>query len=155
MKLITKIRSNEGLLPSAHVLLIGAPGERQAAQAVIDAVPKSDRTVIFGEEDLLTVQACLQRSALYIGNDSGLMHMAAAAGIHTLGLFGPSRPENYAPYGMNTAFVCTDRNYDELVSDGIDWHSQDCLMGSLSVSKVFNAACKLLLQSGHKTVERM
>lgn len=148
VELIKKVRSNDnGLLPSAHVLLIGAPNERLAAKAVIEAVPKSDRTVIFGEQDLLTVQACLQRSDLYIGNDSGLMHMAAAAGIPTLGLFGPSRPENYAPYGANTGFVCTDLNYDELVASGIDWHSQECLMEGLSVSKVFKAACRLMSQS--------
>ena len=46
-----------------------------------------------GVGDLALVAGCLSRCDFFIGNDSGLMHMAAAAGIPTLGLFGPSRAE--------------------------------------------------------------
>jgi ADP-heptose:LPS heptosyltransferase len=42
---------------------------------------------------------------MFVGNDSGLMHLAAAAGTPTLGLFGPSRADEYAPVGRCTAFV--------------------------------------------------
>ncbi len=90
------------------------------------------------------MQACLEKADLYIGNDSGLMHMAAASGSPTVGLFGPSRPENYAPYGKNTAYVCTDRTYDQIVADGVDWKSQKSLMTDLSVDKVFEFSCKFL-----------
>ncbi|MDX2291719.1 MULTISPECIES: glycosyltransferase family 9 protein, partial [Streptomyces] len=47
--------------------------------------------------------ACLRRCALFVGNDSGLMHLAAAAGTPTLGLFGPTPAEEYAPSGPVTA----------------------------------------------------
>ena len=47
--------------------------------------------------------ACLARCALFVGNDSGLMHLAAAAGAPTLGLFGPTQTAEYAPAGRRTA----------------------------------------------------
>ena len=48
------------------------------------------------------VAACLARAGLYIGNNSGLMHLAAATGTPTLGLFGPTSAEEYAPAGRCT-----------------------------------------------------
>ena len=142
--LIDRMRAEDGLLPGAHILLVGAPNERQSATPVIDAVPENERTVVFGNEDLLTVQACLECSDLYIGNDSGLMHMAAAAGIPTLGLFGPSREENYGPCGPIAAHVRTDMSYDEIWASGATWRSHDSLMGGLSVDKVIDAVDALL-----------
>jgi len=146
--LIARLRADDGLLPDAHVLLVGAPSERDAAQPVIEALSENERTVIFGDEDLLTVQACLERSDIYIGNDSGLMHMAAAAGIPTLGLFGPTREENYGPCGPIAAHVHTDMSYEDIWASGATWRSHDSLMGSLSVDKVVTAATKLLLSKG-------
>jgi ADP-heptose:LPS heptosyltransferase len=47
----------------------------------------------------------LQGCALFIGNDWGMMHLAAAAGVPTLGLFGPTPPAEYAPQGRCAAYV--------------------------------------------------
>jgi ADP-heptose:LPS heptosyltransferase len=52
-----------------------------------------------GRVDLLTAFACLKHARLFIGNDSGTMHLAAAAGVPTIGLFGPSDERLYAPWG--------------------------------------------------------
>ena len=60
---------------------------------------------LVGRLALPTVAAVLARSALFVGNDSGLMHLAAATGIPTLGLFGPSRVGEYAPAGQRAACV--------------------------------------------------
>ena len=43
--------------------------------------------------------AALARAGLYVGNDSGASHLAAAAGAPTLALFGPSDPAVWAPVG--------------------------------------------------------
>jgi ADP-heptose:LPS heptosyltransferase len=64
-----------------------------------------DAIDLCGRLSLPEAAACLQRCALFVGNDSGLMHLAAAAGSPTLGLFGPSRADEYAPAGRCTAFV--------------------------------------------------
>ncbi len=59
-------------------MVMGGPEDIGAAAAVKAAVPKSRRIDLVGREDLLTVYACLKRARLFIGADSGLMHMAAA-----------------------------------------------------------------------------
>ena len=65
-----------------------------------------DRAVdAVGRLALPQVAAIMARSALFVGNDSGLMHLAAATGAPTLGLFGPSRVGEYAPAGRRAAYV--------------------------------------------------
>jgi ADP-heptose:LPS heptosyltransferase len=138
VELVSRLRAEDGLLPNAHVIIAGAPNERYAAMPVIESIEAENRTILFGEFELLAVQACLSQADLYVGNDSGLMHMAAAADIPTLGLFGPSRAENYAPCGRHTDYVQTDGGYEKIISDGVNWKSIDCRMIDLSVEKVID-----------------
>ncbi|MBV8864675.1 MAG: glycosyltransferase family 9 protein [Acidobacteriaceae bacterium] len=52
-------------------------------------------------EDLAELAHWLSGAKLYIGNDSGITHLAAALGIPTLALFGPTEPAKWAPRGDN------------------------------------------------------
>ena len=71
------------------------------AAPVLAALPEPiDLT---GKLTLPEAVACIRRCALFVGNDSGLMHLAAAAGAPTLALFGPTLAREYAPLGPNTA----------------------------------------------------
>ena len=45
---------------------------------------------LVGKIDLIEMYYLMQKSNLFIGNDSGLMHLAALAEVPTVGLFGPS-----------------------------------------------------------------
>ena len=131
-----------GVMAGARVAVFGGPGEQAAAAPLLAALPTVD---LVGRIDLATAAACLARAALYIGNDSGLMHTAAAAGTPTLGLFGPSREAHYAPWGPRAASVRTDLDYDAiLATPGYDYRSSASHMGSLSVAKVEQAAAALL-----------
>ena len=95
--------------------------------------------------ELPVVLACLARCDLYVGNDSGLMHMSAAAPIPTLGLFGPSREELYGPWGGRAAAVRTDRSFADIRNDpAYDYRKQDSWMNTLPVEKVEAAARELL-----------
>lgn len=78
-------------------------GERARAEPVLKALPEA--LDLGGDKSLGEVAALLQLCALFVGNDSGLMHLAAAAGTPTLGLFGPSRASEYAPAGRFARFV--------------------------------------------------
>ncbi len=49
--------------------------------------------------DLYHLACWLAKARLYIGNDSGITHLAAAAGTPVLALFGPTNPEIWAPRG--------------------------------------------------------
>jgi heptosyltransferase-3 len=76
------------------------------------------------------------------------MHMAAASGLPALGLFGPSRPERYAPWGLQTAWVKTQKSYEELMGVPNLYDSNiGSLMESLPVNDVVAAASKLWQRS--------
>jgi heptosyltransferase-3 len=89
--------------PAARAVILAGPGEAEAALAapVLRALPGAIDLV--GRLSVAEAAACLARLTLFIGNDSGLMHLAAAAGTPTLGLFGRSRADEYAPAGRCTA----------------------------------------------------
>lgn len=141
--------SADAVLADASIAVLGAENEREAAAPLLDAIPAERRIDLVGTQDLPTVSACLQRSTLFVGNDSGLMHMAAAAGIPTLGLFGPSRPERYGPWGSRAAWVTTEKPFSELVGGkGYDHRTTETLMDSLSVDTVVRASSNLWRRVG-------
>ena len=92
-----------GPLACARVAVFAGPGagERALAAPVLAALPEA--IDLAGMLSLPEAAACLARCALFVGNDSGLMHLAAAAGTPTLGLFGPTPAAEYAPAGRLTA----------------------------------------------------
>ena len=52
---------------------------------------------VYVSDDLLTSAAVIRGARLFIGNDSGPLHLAASLGVHRVGLFGPSSPALTAP----------------------------------------------------------
>ena len=98
-------RLERDVLPGAIPVIFAGPGEteRRLAHGVTELL--ADSIDLAGRLTLPEVAACLRRCALFIGNDSGLMHLAAAAGTPTLGLFGPTPMEQYAPSGPNARGV--------------------------------------------------
>ncbi len=143
-ELALRLTAPTGPLAGARVAVMAAAHERVQAAPVIAALP-ADRVVDFvGKLDLLTAGAILRNAALFVGNDTGLMHLAAAAGAPTLGLFGPSNVREYAPWGPRAAYVHTAVGYWELYKPG--WHltPPDSMMDSLSVDMAEAGARALL-----------
>jgi heptosyltransferase III len=87
------------LVQGAVPVVLAGPGpeERAMAAPVLAALPGARNLV--GVLSLPEAAAVLQRAALFIGNDSGLMHLSAAAGAPTIGLFGPTDAATYGPSG--------------------------------------------------------
>jgi ADP-heptose:LPS heptosyltransferase len=140
--LARRLTASGAPLAGARIAVFGGPGEQAAVAALLAATPAVD---LVGRVDLATAAACLARATLYVGNDSGLMHIAAASGAPTLGLFGPSREAHYAPWGPHAATVRTDLSYEAiLATPGYDYRSHASHMGSLGVDKVERAARALL-----------
>jgi len=140
-KVACRLTRSDGILPGAKIVVLGSSAEREMAKPVISNIPDSQIINLIGKVDLLTVYAILERSSMYIGNDSGLMHIAAASGTPTLGLFGPSKEANYAPRGKFTAVVRTKLSYEELTGEKAYNHkTTESLMNSLSVEMVETAA---------------
>lgn len=144
VELVRRLTGPEGILPAARVMLLGRAEERTEVEKLVESVPPERRIDLLHGAPLLTVYACLKRADFYVGNDSGLMHMAAAAGVPTLGLFGPSREEHYAPWGPLGAAVRGPTGYDDIFPDDYDYRTaRDTLMASLSVDAVEAAAREL------------
>jgi ADP-heptose:LPS heptosyltransferase len=80
------------------VIVCGGPGDAGTAAALTRCLPLPAINLA-GTTDLLQAAAILERSASFVGNDSGLGHMAAAVGTPTLTVFGPGDPDRYHPWG--------------------------------------------------------
>lgn len=143
-ELIARLTNEKGILPQARVAVFGSSSDRVAAEPVLTTVPSERRIDLIGGVDLPGVAACLGRCTFYAGNDSGLMHMAAAMGIPTLGLFGPSNDAHFAPWGEKADFVRGGRSFHEYIAaPGYDYRTATSLMDDLPVDRVVEAATAL------------
>ena len=67
------------------------------ARALLPAAARP-RVLACGEFSLAELRALVDRAALYIGGDSGPMHVAATSHVPIVGLYGPTLPERSAPW---------------------------------------------------------
>lgn len=143
-ELAARLTAPNGPLPGGRIVVMAAAHERAQAAPVIAGLPSGRVIDLVGKVDLLTATAILRNAALFVGNDTGLMHVAAASGAPTLGLFGPSNVKEYAPWGPRAAYVQTAVSYAELYKPG--WHltPADSMMDSLSVDMAEEGARGLL-----------
>jgi ADP-heptose:LPS heptosyltransferase len=123
-----------GRLAGARPVIFAGPGaqEQKRSAPVLALLP--DAIDLTGRLTLTEVAACMRKLDLFIGNDSGLMHLAAAAGTPTLGLFGPSHASQYAPAGRRVAVA---------IAPGPEGAAS---MALLTVDTVLAAAARLLAQ---------
>ena len=91
----------------ASVLLFGSAGDRPAAASVVRNASVS-LTDIAGQTDLREAIAVMARCDLFISNDSGLMHLAAALGVPTVAIFGSTNPLTTGPVGRHSVIVRQD-----------------------------------------------
>lgn len=68
-----------------------------------EAFPDGTFLNLTGNTSLTSLPSLVQRADWVISNDSGPMHLAAALGVKTLGIFGPTDPRLYGPYPLNAA----------------------------------------------------
>jgi ADP-heptose:LPS heptosyltransferase len=111
------------LAPDRPWLLAGGPADAEAT-ASLSRLPS---VVVARELPVRVLGAVLARAGLYVGNDSGVSHLAAAFGAPTLALFGPTDPAQWAPVGPHVAVV----------------RSPDGTMASLAAAEVITAAERL------------
>jgi ADP-heptose:LPS heptosyltransferase len=139
----SRLTAASGPLPGSRVAVLAAPHERELAEPLLTALPPARRIDLVGRVDLLTAAAVLRRCAMFIGNDTGLMHIAAASGTPTLGLFGPSPVAQYAPWGPRTAWVRSADPREAMFGPGFDHRATGTLMDGLSVDAAEAAARRL------------
>jgi len=142
-ELALRLTAATGPLPGFCVAVLGAQHERSQAEPLLAAIPPYRRIDLVGRTELLTAVAVLRRCAMFIGNDTGLMHIAAAAGTPTLGLFGPSPAAQYAPWGRHAACVRSADPPETMFTPGFDHRTTETLMDGLSIDAAEAAAIRL------------
>ncbi|MCX8043301.1 MAG: glycosyltransferase family 9 protein [Desulfobacterota bacterium] len=80
------------------ILLIEGPADDHICRRIEHACAGM-RLCTVRHLDLSLLAAILKHCTLYIGNDSGITHIAAALGVPTIALFGPTNPQIWAPRG--------------------------------------------------------
>jgi heptosyltransferase II len=90
----------------AVCVLVGASGDRDAGRDIESALPPGARAIdLIGRTDLRVLIGVLSRCAAFVSNDSGAMHLAAAAGVPVTAIFGPTDERVTAPIGDHDVLV--------------------------------------------------
>jgi ADP-heptose:LPS heptosyltransferase len=139
-----ELLSPDGPMAGGRLMVLGGPDDVRYVEALVRTLPKDRVIDLTGQVDLLTAYACLKRARLFVGNDSGLMHLAAAAGAPTVGVFGPSDDRLYAPWGPGTRVVRGPRTFEQFKEVDPGLNQTIGHMMDLPVATVVEAATELL-----------
>jgi len=125
-----------------RILVFG--GSRQDKEYIDTIVSRMTTPAVIaaGHFSLTETAALLKRSSLYVGLDSGPMHMAALCGTPVVALFGPTHPARVGPYGVDCRIVRAEG------LDCLECRKRVCshlrCMHGISVDMVHEAAMSLL-----------
>ncbi|MEW6392816.1 MAG: glycosyltransferase family 9 protein [Pseudomonadota bacterium] len=139
-----QLLDKDGPLAGGRLLILGGPEDTRMVEELRMASARGRTIDLTGKVDLLTAYACLKRASLFIGNDSGLMHIAAAAGCPTVGLFGPSDERRYGPWGDKAVAVRGPRTFQQFKAIDPELSQAIRHMSDLPVPTVVRAAKELL-----------
>lgn len=93
------------LMPSFDdVLLVAGEADKEIVQAISPLIP-ADKLRLCVNRSLSDLVAELSQVALFVGHDSGVTHVAAATGIRTIALFGPTDPLIWSPNGDHVTVI--------------------------------------------------
>lgn len=141
--LAARLTGEGGALEGAHVAVFGGPGDEPAAKEATRGLDPARVIDLTGKLAIDEAAACLDRASAFIGNDSGLMHLAAAAGTPTLGLFGPTDERLYGPWGEKSRAIRVGGPADERERGRLST-AQSSLLDALDLETVAAAAEALI-----------
>ena len=145
IKKYTSLLEND-LFKSYDIVILGATSDKKEFDDINQLVQGSNQVIknLINDANLIETYFILQKAALFLGSDSANMHMAVAANIPTIGLFGPTNEKLYGPLGKNNLSLRGDKSFSEIVNQ-LDYKSGKIksYLDNLSVTKV------------HKEIERI
>jgi heptosyltransferase-2 len=89
---------------NATVVFFGSEEEANDIDS-IGSLMHNKAVNLAGKTNVRQLFAVMAKMDLFIGNDSGPMHIAAAQGVKTIGLFGPNLPQRFGPFGPSNAAI--------------------------------------------------
>ena len=116
-------------------IIIGSSKENDLYyDKVVDDIPANLLINLMGTSLTLTY-AYMKKSKLFIGNDSGLMHLSVASKLITIGLFGPTNDKIYGPRSKSGFVVRTKEDYDPNKSN---YNQKKSYMDSITPEQIFD-----------------
>ena len=123
-------------------ILVGSAKEKENYyRNLVNGIDEKLIIDLFGCNLTLT-SAFMKKSDLFLGNDSGLMHLAVSNQLRVISLFGPTDDKIYGPYGENNIVIRTKENLDYFKSIHID--ASKSYMNSIKTNTVIDVIEKLL-----------
>jgi ADP-heptose:LPS heptosyltransferase len=101
-KLIDRISAE---VHNSIFLLFGGPEEESLRNKIISMVDNQKKVIAVNSVSVRQAASLLKKCLLFIGNDAGPMHMAAAVGVPTVAIFGPTNPVWLRPWGVKHKIV--------------------------------------------------
>ncbi|MBW8881434.1 MAG: glycosyltransferase family 9 protein [Asticcacaulis sp.] len=135
--LATRLMRDEGPFAAHNLVILGNESDRDTAVALSMATPRAQVMELTGKLDLLTAGAVLKGCAAFVGNDEIWLRLAAAAGIPTFGLYGPS-DEADAPPGDNMFTIRGPRSFADIRAGDPKLKMPVCHMLDLTIDKVYD-----------------
>lgn len=138
-RLATKLQTN--------IVLLGGPNDDDIVKAV-QAQMSVPAAALVGDLNFGQIALLASRARLYLGNDTGLTHLAAATGGPTAMILGPSDPKRYAPFAPNSIALWQPATVHQAgVSAGTpeDW---DWSRGGIGVDAVAERLLKFIADQG-------
>jgi heptosyltransferase-1 len=89
------------------VILVGSAGDKPREKEILGTIRRPVLSLV-AELNLIELRELLGQAALFVGPDSGPMHIAAAAGTPIVALFGPTLPENFGPWQAEATLIARD-----------------------------------------------
>jgi len=134
----------------AKVIFTGSPDEVELTNDIL-CLMANKPIIATGETSIRQLAALIERSDLFIGVDSGPMHMAAAVGTKVIALFGAARPEAVGPYGDGHIVITKQDNFPcSPCAQTVCKKLNNC-MQAISVEDVWQAVETAIKSSGKQT----
>jgi predicted lipopolysaccharide heptosyltransferase III len=130
------------MMRGLSVAVVGGPGDQEQAGRIAGLCARPPVNLA-GRTSLLGLAALMKHCALFIGNDAGPMHMAAAMGAPVVGLFGPSDPSVWGPRGAQIEVIFKGLDCRRCFHPTCTRGAESC-MNLISVDEVFDATERFL-----------
>ena len=129
---------------NTSVVFFWGPGELQDVEYIRSKM--KHQSFIIPKTSLKEMGAFLERCSYVISNDSGPMHIAAALGVPTLGIYGPTNPHLQGPYGPKNRWV-REETLDCLECNLTECPIGNVCMNNLSAETVYRSYQQLITES--------
>jgi lipopolysaccharide heptosyltransferase II len=122
-------------------LILWGPGDEKDAKTIHEGL--SFKAIMIPETDFGQLSALIEKCDLIIANDSGPMHVSAALGKSTLGIFGPTDPEAHRPYSENSSYVIHSELHCIICTKLVCPYKHECML-ELPVQNVMTEIDRLM-----------